>query len=67
VTRPTIVRIEVIEGPFSAQYGDQNRAGVFDTVGNTTRDGWELESTVYASDSLSFYGSWGEAETSQVR
>jgi outer membrane receptor protein involved in Fe transport len=44
----------------------QVAAGVFDSVGNTTRDGWELESTVYASDALSLYGSWGLVTKGQI-
>ncbi|NOT27639.1 MAG: TonB-dependent receptor [Acidobacteria bacterium] len=32
---------------------------VFDSVGNTSRDGWEVESNVVATNELSMYGSYG--------
>jgi outer membrane receptor protein involved in Fe transport len=33
--------------------------GVFASVGNTTRDGWELESRLSATDALGLYASYG--------
>jgi hypothetical protein len=34
--------------------------GVFESVGNTTCDGWELESRVVADDWITLYGSLGK-------
>jgi hypothetical protein len=39
---------------------------VFDTVGNTSRDGWELESRVITGERFSFYGSLGEINKAKV-
>lgn len=35
-------------------------SGVFASIGDTTRDGWEVEAQFFASDALSFYGSFGK-------
>ncbi len=52
---PTLIdRIEVIKGPFSALYGDQNRAG---TISITTRDTAETRATVT-------YGRFNTVDTS---
>jgi outer membrane receptor protein involved in Fe transport len=40
--------------------------GAFDSVGNTTRDGWELESRVSATDTLGLYGSVGEITRARI-
>lgn len=35
-------------------------SGIFASIGDTTRDGWEVEAQLFASDALSFYGSYGK-------
>jgi len=40
--------------------------GIFDNVGNTTRDGWEASSTFHATDSLRVYGSYGRLIRSRI-
>jgi hypothetical protein len=44
----------------------QTAPGVFDTVGNTTRDGWELDSKIFATREVSFYGSYDKATRAQI-
>jgi outer membrane receptor protein involved in Fe transport len=44
----------------------QVAAGVFATVGNTTRDGWELEADAQASSTLRLYGSYAGTTRAQI-
>jgi outer membrane receptor protein involved in Fe transport len=37
-------------------------SGVYAGVGDTTRDGWEIEATFFATDALSLYGSVGKVK-----
>lgn len=37
-------------------------SGIFQAVGDTTRDGWEVEATWFATDATSFYGSAGRVK-----
>lgn len=37
-------------------------SGVYASIGDTKRDGWEIEATYFASDALSFYGSASKVE-----
>lgn len=37
-------------------------SGVYAGIGDTKRDGWEIEATFFATDALSFYGSFGKVK-----